>query len=86
MKNLLERIVRLIMISKRGPFGGREPTNWQIEFNPLWQMTETENAIYRKTIAETDQIYISNGVLYPFEFAASRFFGDMYSPYTVIDL
>ena len=49
-------------------------------------MTETETAAYRKTIAETDQIYISNGVLDPAEVAASRFGGDMYSPETVIDL
>lgn len=86
LQPLLERLVRLIMISKRGPFGGREPKNWQIEFKPLWQMSETETASYRKTIAETDQIYISNGVLDPAEVAASRFGGDMYSPETVIDL
>lgn len=86
LQPILERLVRLIMLSKRGPFNGKEPKNWQIEFKPLWQMSETETANYRKTIADTDQVYINAGVLDPSEVAASRFGGDVYSAETEIDL
>lgn len=56
-----------------------------IEFNPLWQMSESESATMRKTVAETDQIYITNQVVDPTEVAISRFGGDKYSTDTVID-
>jgi phage-related protein (TIGR01555 family) len=53
-----------------------------IEFRPLWQMDEKDEAQIRKTQAETDGIYISNGVLDPEEVAVSRFGGDKYSTQT----
>lgn len=56
-----------------------------IEFNPLWQMSETEMATMRKTVAETDALYITNQVVDPTEVAISRFGGDKYSTDTVID-
>lgn len=84
LQPLLERLVRLIMISRDSPL--KEPQNWQIEFNPLWQMTETETAGYRKTIAETQQIYINTGVLDPAEVALSTFGGDKYSAEIQIDM
>ena len=58
---------------------------WSFEFSPLWQPTNKELADTRKTQAETDQIYISNGVLEPSEVAISRFGPDGYSMETVID-
>ena len=85
LQPVLERLVSLIMRSKEGPFGGVEPDNWKICFNPLWQMSEPETANYRKTIAETDQIYISNGVLSPDEVAKSRFSEGSYSAETQIE-
>jgi len=36
-------------------------------FVPLWQMSETDAAIVRKTDAETDSIYITDGVISPHE-------------------
>ena len=85
LQPVLERLVRLIMLSKEGPFAGVEPENWKICFNPLWQMSEPETANYRKTVAETDQIYINMGVLSPDEVAKNRFADGTYSAETQID-
>lgn len=81
-----ERVVRLLFKSKAGPTGGVEPASWSIQFPPLWQQTAAERATERKTIAETDQIYINAGVLTPEEVAASRFAGDEWNPETTLDL
>ena len=56
-----------------------------IEFNPLWQMSEAEMANMRKVVAETDAIYITNQVTDPTEVAISRFGGEKYSIDTIID-
>ena len=71
----LERLVTLIMAAKRGPFKGREPEGWAIRFNPLWQLSDKEEAEFRKTVAETDNIYLTTGVVDPAEVAHSRFGG-----------
>jgi len=81
----LEYFVELIMLSRDGPFKGQEPADWKIVFNPLWQMTDTETATWRKTVAETDKIYIENNVIDPTEVALSRFGGDRYSAETTLD-
>lgn len=78
LKPVLERLFKLIFKSKKGPFRGIEPDNWSIEFNPLKQMSEEDKANVEKTRAETDQIYISNGVYDPAEVAISRFSGERY--------
>ena len=58
---------------------------WSMAFKPLWQLSDDEIAKTRKTMAETDQIYINNGILSPQEVADSRFGGDEYSIETTID-
>lgn len=78
LKPVLERLFYLIFKSKKGPFRGAEPENWSIEFNPLKQMSEEDEANVEKIRAETDQIYIANGVYDPAEVAISRFGGDRY--------
>jgi uncharacterized protein len=75
----LERLVRLIFLSKDGPTGGREPTSWSIGFPPLWQMSPRETAELRKMIAETDVAYIDRGVTLPEEITLSRFRPEGYS-------
>lgn len=40
----LERLIRLIMLSRRGPTNGQEPEDWAIKFNPLWQPSAKEQA------------------------------------------
>ena len=65
---------------------GADPSAIDIEFNPLWLLTEKEQADVRKTQADTDKIYIEQGVVDPKEIAISRFGGDRYSTDTKIEL
>jgi len=74
-----KRLVHLAYISKDGPYSGTEEDSWKIEFNRLWQLTEKEEADVRKTIAETDKIYIDTGVVDPEEVAVSRFAGSEFN-------
>lgn len=55
-------------------------------FNSLWQETPQEQVNRRKTVAETDAIYIQNEVLAPEEIARNRFRDDGWSAETKIDL
>ena len=86
LKPLLEKITYYLFKSKRGPTNGVEPENWSIQFTPLWQNSEEQEANVRRTVAETDAIYIDRGVLDPNEVAISRFGGDRYSMNTIIDV
>jgi phage-related protein (TIGR01555 family) len=86
LKPVLEKLTYYLMKSKNGPFKGQEPENWSIQFTPLWQNTEEQEAIMRRTVAETDAIYIDRGVLDPSEVAISRFGGDRWSMNTLIDV
>ena len=86
LRGCLEKLIRYIMISKDGPFNGVEPENWSLQFNPLWQNTEEQDALTRKIIAETDSMYIDRGVLTPEEVAISRFGGNKWSMNTEIDI
>lgn len=85
MQEPCERLVKYIMLSKSSTFGGREVTDWEIEFQPLYELTEKEQAEMRKSVAETDAAYIDRGVLFPEEVAISRFGGNKYSMETNID-
>lgn len=78
LKPILERVFHYIFKSKKGPFRGNEPENWQTVFNPLWQLTEKEEAEVEKIRSETDAVYIANGVYTPEEVAISRFGGERY--------
>lgn len=42
MKPQLEKLVKMIQCCKNGPTNGKEYEDWQIEFNPLKEMTERE--------------------------------------------
>jgi phage-related protein (TIGR01555 family) len=86
LKPRLERLLRIIMLSKDGPTKGTEPESWCVEFAPLWQMSDKEQADMRFVQAQTDEKYIANGVVIPEEIAASRFGGGRWSPDTVIDI
>lgn len=86
LQPVLEKLIRYIMLCKDGPFLGVEPDNWSIEFVPLWQNTEEQEALVRKIVAETDSMYIDRGVLDPAEVAVSRFGGNHWSMNTEIDL
>ncbi len=86
LKPTIERLLRMLFLSKEGPTKGKEPESWEVLFAPLWQLTEVEQAELRNKQANTDETYIRSGVLTPEEVAVSRFGGDGYSTETVIDL
>jgi phage-related protein (TIGR01555 family) len=82
----LERLIRLVMLDKSGPTKGQEPEDWAFTFNPLFQLTEQEQAELRNKQADTDQKYLTEGVVTEDEIAYSRFGGGEYSPETILDL
>ena len=75
LKPQIERLMKYIFLAEDGPTSGQEPPEWKIEFNPLWQMDEKQQAEIRKMVAETDEKYIVNQVLSPDEVRESRFGG-----------
>lgn len=86
LKPVLEKLTYYLFKSKDGPTNGIEPENWTVQFTPLWQNTEEQEANIRHRVAETDAIYIDRGVLDPEEVAISRFGGDRWNMNTLIDL
>lgn len=83
----LEKLIRLILLSKEGPTGGVEPPHWKLEFGPLAEPTQAEKDGQRKLQAEIDQIYITNQVVSPADVARSRFSGpDGFSTTTEVDM
>jgi phage-related protein (TIGR01555 family) len=81
----LSTLLRYIFLSKNGPTAGVIPEKWDLEFNPLWQMSDKEQADMQLVVAQKDQIYIQNQVLDPDEVSRSRFGGEKYSMDTQID-
>ena len=84
-KRKLRTLLRWLLLSKEGPTGGVEPERWTIKFAPLYQPTEKEIADTRKVVADTDAVYIQQGVVTPEEVAASRYGGSEWSMETTID-
>lgn len=82
----LERQYRLMMLAKDGPTRGKEIPDFAIEFEPLWQMSDKEEAELRKMQADADVLYINAGVLLPEEVTLSRFRPEGYSLETIADL
>jgi len=81
---MLKKLHRYIMLSRDMGFKGKIDDDIVIEFNPLWQMNAQEDAAWKKTIAETDKIYLDTGVVSAAEIAASRF-GNGFNPDTTVD-
>lgn len=82
---ILKRIMKLLFLSKDGPTSGKVPPEWGVEFCPLWELTELEQATLRKTQAETDAIYVEAQVLAAEEVRKSRWGGAEYSTQTTLD-
>lgn len=80
------RLLSILMQAQNSPTGGREPRKWTTTPKSLFQPTEAEEANRRKTVAETDAIYLTNSVVSAAEVAASRFGGAGYSPETTLDV
>ncbi len=71
-KNRLRSKVQQFLDVVLAPIGF-EPGEIGFEFAPLWQLSESEQAQTRLSVAQADQIYIQNGVVEPEEVAMSRF-------------
>lgn len=71
-KNRLRSKVQRFLDVVLAPLGF-EPGEMGFEWKPLWQLSESEQADSRLKVAQTDQIYIQNGVVEPEEVAISRF-------------
>lgn len=75
MKPQLEKLVRMLMWCS-DELGGRldpESIDWEIKFNPLWEVDAKTDAEIRKIVAETDDIYVTNGILTVDEVRDTRF-------------
>jgi hypothetical protein len=77
----LEKIVQLLLIEQ-----GAEPEDWKVDFPPLSEMTEKETADLRKSVADTDKVYVDMGALSAEEVAINRFTAEGWSMETTIDL
>lgn len=75
MKPHLERLIRMLLMAEK-ELGGRidpDKVEWEIAFNPLWNVDAKTDAEIRKIVAETDQIYLLNGILTTDEVRNARF-------------
>lgn len=85
IKPQLERFLEVLFSTREGPTGGEIPENWSIVFPPLWQLDELQEATRRKTIADTDAIYIDRSVIPQEQLAVARFGGEQYSAELKLD-
>ena len=85
-KRQLEQFIKLLLLAKDGPTKGKEPDQWSVKFNPLWQESDKEKADTRSVVASTDKTYWEMGVLSSGQIAKQRFGGDTYSIDTSIDM
>ncbi len=81
----VESALRMVMLSKDGPTGGKEPPDWSVAWHPLKQQSAKEVAETRKTIAETDQVNIDAGLYTARMAAESHYKGDQFNPDINID-
>lgn len=73
------RLFEIMFACQRGPTNGTTPAEWGYEWPALWAPSDQQLAETRKTVAETDQIYVDMGALDAQEIRESRFGGDEYS-------
>lgn len=78
LRTRLEYLYELIYLQKEGPTGGVVPDEWSLEFLPLDERSETEQATLEKTHAETDKIRVDTGWLTEEQIAKSRHGGSAY--------
>jgi hypothetical protein len=77
----VERLVRLIAREF-----GEDPEAWTVEWPSLWQLTPEEEATMRKSVAETDKLYVDMGAVLPEEVTLSRWASGAYSTEMTVDV
>ncbi len=85
LRPLLDKAIRILCSAANGPTGGKVPDAWDLEFRPLWQLSELESAQLRYTQAQVDHLEIVDQVTLPEEVALSRHTPTGYSTETQID-
>ncbi len=79
LKPVYQRLLPLIMLAKRGPFGGKIIADWEINFKQLYQPTEKEIIELRYKHAQTLKIFTDISVLHEDEVRESVFGSGSYS-------
>jgi len=75
MKPHLEKLIRMLLMAEKELGGSIDPETleWEIQFNPLWNVDAKTDAEIRKLVAETDQIYLLNNIITADEIREARF-------------
>ncbi len=84
-KRPLQKLMRMILLSKTGPTRGKLPESWRISFNDLFELNERESADVRARTAATDGRYLQLGVLHPEEVRQARYGGSEWSMEIALD-
>jgi phage-related protein (TIGR01555 family) len=84
LKPQVEALARIMFACKTGPTKGEIPDNWTVQFKPLYQLDETQQADVRLKQSTADGNYIDRGVLLPEEVAQSRFGSGTFSTKTTL--
>jgi len=79
MREPLEYLCTLIMLSKEGVTRGQLIEGWELEFNPIATPTLNETLDARRKQADIDKIYWDMGVLTEDTIRENRFRGEEYS-------
>jgi phage-related protein (TIGR01555 family) len=72
LKLPLVQLYTILFSQADGPTSGEVPEQWDLNFNPVSELSAPEQAGLEKTHAETDQIRINSGVTTPEHVAKSR--------------
>lgn len=78
-------LYELMWLAKDGPSKGKIPDDWNFTFKPLTQESEETKIANRSSQSQTDNTYVSMGVLLKDEVRASRFGGSEFSFETTLD-
>lgn len=78
IKPILEKLVGLVVNESSGDIyrllkGKTDSLDWEISFNPLWQLGPTEEVDRNLKEAQRDQIYLTTGVVSPDDIRNKRF-------------
>jgi phage-related protein (TIGR01555 family) len=73
LREPLNRLYAILFNARLGPAKGNEPENWKLEFLPLEELSEIQEAELRLKHAQRDMMYLQWGVLDGPHVAKSRF-------------
>ncbi len=82
LRKPISRLVEILLHAKEGPTDGVVPEKWKMQFVPLDEPNEKEDADRRKIEADTDAAHLLNGTLELHE-ARTRLRNDPDLPYTL---